>query len=150
MGPSKILDMPQSLQWLNLQNSGLWQGRLVKRGRIPKNDAGECWHWKDLDIGKDICIYGKVFHTVSCDLFTKVSLIFSYLIFVLTITTIIKIIWLCRTVLYFVKINRKLLALNISKLQERVKCFNINIKYSQHFIVPPQPTSTILGRLRIT
>ncbi|XP_028038206.1 EF-hand domain-containing protein 1-like [Bombyx mandarina] len=54
-----------------IKNSGLWQGRLVKRGRIPKNDAGECWHWKDLDIGKDICIYGKVFHTVSCDLFTK-------------------------------------------------------------------------------
>ncbi|CAH0600471.1 unnamed protein product [Chrysodeixis includens] len=54
-----------------VQNSGLWQGRLVKRGKIPKNDLGECWHWKDLDVGKDICIYGKVFHTVSCDLFTK-------------------------------------------------------------------------------
>ncbi|XP_052753824.1 EF-hand domain-containing protein 1-like [Galleria mellonella] len=54
-----------------VKNSGLWQGRLVKRGKIPKNDVGDCWHWKDLDIGKDICIYGKVFHTVSCDLFTK-------------------------------------------------------------------------------
>ncbi|XP_047536676.1 EF-hand domain-containing protein 1-like [Vanessa atalanta] len=54
-----------------VKNSGLWQGRLVNRGKIPKNDLGECWHWKDLDIGKDICIYGKVFHTVSCDLFTK-------------------------------------------------------------------------------
>ncbi|KAL0850148.1 hypothetical protein ABMA28_012024 [Loxostege sticticalis] len=54
-----------------VKNSGLWQGRMVKRGKIPKNDLGEYWHWKDLDIGKDICIYGKVFHTVSCDLFTK-------------------------------------------------------------------------------
>ncbi|XP_075982784.1 EF-hand domain-containing protein 1-like [Anticarsia gemmatalis] len=54
-----------------VRNSGIWQGRMVKRGKIPKNDLGECWHWKDLDNGKDICIYGKVFHTVSCDLFTK-------------------------------------------------------------------------------
>lgn len=45
----------------------------MKRGKIPKNDIGEFWHWKDLDVGKDICIFGKVFHTVSCDLFTKVS-----------------------------------------------------------------------------
>ncbi|KOB79135.1 putative EF-hand domain-containing protein, partial [Operophtera brumata] len=43
----------------------------VNRGMIPKNDKGEFWHWKDFDNGKDICIYGKVFHTVSCDLFTK-------------------------------------------------------------------------------
>lgn len=63
-----------------LQNSGLWQGRMVKRGKIPKNDLGECWHWKDLDVGKDICIYGKVFHTVSCDLFTKVSVILSMIL----------------------------------------------------------------------
>ncbi|XP_047523227.1 EF-hand domain-containing protein 1-like [Pieris napi] len=54
-----------------VRNSGLWQGRMVKRGKIPKNDLGECWHWKDFDVGKDICIYGKVFHTISCDLFTK-------------------------------------------------------------------------------
>ncbi|CAG9575838.1 unnamed protein product [Danaus chrysippus] len=57
-----------------VKNSGLWQGRMVKRGKIPKNDLGEFWHWKDLDIGKDICMYGKVFHTVSCDLYTKVHL----------------------------------------------------------------------------
>lgn len=55
------------------QNSGLWQGRMVKRGKIPKNDLGDYWHWKDLNVGKDICIYGKVFHTVSCDLYTRVS-----------------------------------------------------------------------------
>ncbi|XP_050673267.1 EF-hand domain-containing protein 1-like [Leptidea sinapis] len=54
-----------------VKNSGLWQGKMVKRGKIPKNDLGECWHWKDLDVGKDICIYGKVFHTISCDLYTK-------------------------------------------------------------------------------
>ncbi|XP_061712328.1 EF-hand domain-containing protein 1-like [Cydia pomonella] len=54
-----------------VKNSGLWQGRMIKRGKIPKNDLGEFWHWKDLDVGKDICMFGKVFHTVSCDLFTK-------------------------------------------------------------------------------
>lgn len=51
---------------------------MVKRGKIPKNDAGEYWHWKDLDVGKDICIYGKVFHTVSCDLYTKVRIGYKY------------------------------------------------------------------------
>ncbi|XP_037964332.2 EF-hand domain-containing protein 1 isoform X1 [Plutella xylostella] len=55
----------------HVHNSGLWQGRMVKRDKIPKNDLGESWHWKDLDNGKDICIFGKVFHTVSCDLYTK-------------------------------------------------------------------------------
>ncbi|XP_049888061.1 EF-hand domain-containing protein 1-like, partial [Pectinophora gossypiella] len=54
-----------------VRNSGIWQGRLVKRGKIPKNDLGEYWHWKDLDVGKDICIYGKVFHTCTCDLYTR-------------------------------------------------------------------------------
>lgn len=48
------------------------QGRLIRRGKIPKNSKGEFWHWKDLNIGKDLVFYGKVFHTADCDLFTKV------------------------------------------------------------------------------
>lgn len=47
------------------------QGRLIRRGKIPKNNRGDFWHWKDLNVGKDFAFYGKVFHTVDCDLFTK-------------------------------------------------------------------------------
>ncbi|XP_063223863.1 EF-hand domain-containing protein 1-like isoform X2 [Bacillus rossius redtenbacheri] len=54
-----------------VKNSGLVQGCLVRRGRIPKNDAGHCWHWKDLNIGIDMLIYGIVYHTIDCDKFTK-------------------------------------------------------------------------------
>lgn len=48
------------------------QGRLIRRGRIPKNNKGDFWHWKDFNIGKDFTFYGKIFHTANCDLFTKV------------------------------------------------------------------------------
>lgn len=34
---------------------------------------GDYWHWKDFAIGKDIAFYGIVFHTIDCDLFTRVS-----------------------------------------------------------------------------
>ncbi|KAG5888287.1 hypothetical protein JTB14_006674 [Gonioctena quinquepunctata] len=52
-------------------NSGIDQGRLIRRGKIPKNDRGAYWHWKDLNVGKDLAFNGIVFHTVDCDLFTR-------------------------------------------------------------------------------
>ncbi|CAH1183331.1 unnamed protein product [Phaedon cochleariae] len=52
-------------------NSGIDQGRLIRRGKIPKNDGGAYWHWKDFDVGKDLVMNGIVFHTVDCDLFTR-------------------------------------------------------------------------------
>nr|XP_023021361.1 EF-hand domain-containing protein 1-like [Leptinotarsa decemlineata] len=52
-------------------NSGIDQGRLIRRSKIPKNDMGAYWHWKDLNVGKDILFNGVVFHTVDCDLFTR-------------------------------------------------------------------------------
>ncbi|KAK4880766.1 hypothetical protein RN001_008912 [Aquatica leii] len=52
-------------------NSGLEQGRIVRRGKIPKNTAGDPWHWKDFNVGKDICFNGVVYHTTDCDVFTK-------------------------------------------------------------------------------
>ncbi|KAJ8871831.1 hypothetical protein PR048_028171 [Dryococelus australis] len=54
-----------------VENSGLVQGCLVRRDRIPRNSAGYCWHWKDLNIGLDLPIYGIVYHTIDCDSFTK-------------------------------------------------------------------------------
>lgn len=44
----------------------------MRRSRIPKTETGDYWHWKDLAVGKDICIYGVVYHTVDCDTFTRV------------------------------------------------------------------------------
>lgn len=48
------------------------QGKLVRRSKVPKDNRGNFWHWKDLNIGKDIAFFGVVYHTVDCDLFTKV------------------------------------------------------------------------------
>ncbi|KAJ8960736.1 hypothetical protein NQ318_020029, partial [Aromia moschata] len=52
-------------------NSGLNQGRLVRRAKIPKDNRGGYWHWKDLNVGKDLSLYGVVYHTVDCDVFTR-------------------------------------------------------------------------------
>ncbi|CAH1104815.1 unnamed protein product [Psylliodes chrysocephalus] len=54
-----------------LRNSGINQGRIVKRGRVPKNEKGDHWHWKDLNVGLDIMLYGIVYHTVNCDKWTR-------------------------------------------------------------------------------
>lgn len=53
--------------------SGIPQGKLIKRHCLPRNDLGDCWHWKDLNIGMDMPIYGKVFHVYNCDDWTRVS-----------------------------------------------------------------------------
>ncbi|XP_069689389.1 EF-hand domain-containing protein 1-like isoform X2 [Periplaneta americana] len=54
-----------------VENSGMKQGRLVRRDRIPKTNLGDYWHWKDFNIGIDIAMYGVVYHIVDCDIFTK-------------------------------------------------------------------------------
>ncbi len=56
-----------------IENSGIPQGKLIKRQQLPKNDLGDLWHWKDLNVGMNITVYGKVFHTYDCDKFTAVS-----------------------------------------------------------------------------
>lgn len=53
-----------------IENSGIPQGKLIKRQQLPKNDLGDLWHWKDLNVGMNITVYGKVFHTYDCDKFT--------------------------------------------------------------------------------
>lgn len=54
------------------QNIFVTIGKLIKRQRLPKNDQGDNWHWKDLNNGNNATFYGKVFHIVNCDKFTKV------------------------------------------------------------------------------
>ena len=59
-----------------LHNSGLDQGILVKRHRIPKNSMfqgadREYWHWTDLNIGTNLNIYGRELTLTDCDTFTR-------------------------------------------------------------------------------
>ncbi|XP_054675408.1 EF-hand domain-containing protein 1 isoform X1 [Grus americana] len=57
-----------------VQNSGLPQGRLIRRHRVPKNDCGDHYHWKDLNRGMNITMYGRTYRIVDCDPFTQVFL----------------------------------------------------------------------------
>ncbi|XP_070274534.1 EF-hand domain-containing protein 1 [Myotis yumanensis] len=54
-----------------VENSGIPQGKLIKRQRLPKNDRGDHYHWKDLNRGINITVYGRTFHIVDCDGFTQ-------------------------------------------------------------------------------
>ncbi|XP_054267316.1 EF-hand domain-containing protein 1-like [Macrosteles quadrilineatus] len=53
-----------------VQNAGYDQGRLVRRAKIPKGSSGQHWHWKDLNVGIDLVIYGITYHICNCDEFT--------------------------------------------------------------------------------
>nr|CAB3241327.1 EFHC1 [Phallusia mammillata] len=54
----------------NVENSGMPQGKLIKRQRLPKDDQGNHWHWKDLNLGMNVVFYGKSFRITNCDKFT--------------------------------------------------------------------------------
>uniref|UniRef100_A0A8C6Z6E6 EF-hand domain containing 1 n=1 Tax=Nothoprocta perdicaria TaxID=30464 RepID=A0A8C6Z6E6_NOTPE len=55
-------------------NSGLPQGKLIRRQRVPKNEHGDHFHWKDLNRGMNITMYGRTYRIVDCDPFTQVFL----------------------------------------------------------------------------
>ncbi|XP_053564897.1 EF-hand domain-containing protein 1 isoform X2 [Bombina bombina] len=54
-----------------VENSGIPQGTFVKRQRHPKNDVGDHYHWKDLNLGVNITLYGRTFRIVNCNKFTQ-------------------------------------------------------------------------------
>ncbi|XP_078481213.1 EFHC1 [Ciona intestinalis] len=54
----------------HVENSGMPQGKLIKRQRLPKDDQGNHWHWKDLNLGMNVVFYGKAFRITNCDQFT--------------------------------------------------------------------------------
>ncbi|XP_062324214.1 EF-hand domain-containing protein 1 [Osmerus eperlanus] len=54
-----------------VENSGIPQGKLIKRHRLPKNDRGDPYHWKDLNQGMDLCVYGTCYRITHCDAFTQ-------------------------------------------------------------------------------
>jgi len=45
-----------------VENSGVPQGKFIKRHRIPKSNSDECYGINDLGIGKNITIYARTFH----------------------------------------------------------------------------------------
>ncbi|XP_018531509.1 EF-hand domain-containing protein 1 [Lates calcarifer] len=54
-----------------VENSGIPQGKRIKRQRLPKNERGDHYLWKDLNLGMDLEVYGVKYHITSCDAFTK-------------------------------------------------------------------------------
>jgi hypothetical protein len=55
----------------HVENSGMPQGKLIKRQRLPMNDVGDHWTWKDLNIGTNATFYGKVFHINDMDKWSR-------------------------------------------------------------------------------
>ena len=55
------------------ENSGLPQGCLVRRHRVPKSDESY-YGMADLQIGADIDVYRKMIHIYDCDDFTRKTL----------------------------------------------------------------------------
>ncbi|XP_066554744.1 EF-hand domain-containing protein 1 isoform X1 [Amia ocellicauda] len=53
------------------ENSGLPQGKLIKRQRLPKNDQGDHYLWTDLNRASDLCMYGTTYRLTHCDAFTQ-------------------------------------------------------------------------------
>ena len=54
-----------------VENSGIPQGKLMKRQRLPKNDIGDHYTWKDINLGQNLTVYGRVFRVIDSDEFTK-------------------------------------------------------------------------------
>ncbi|XP_033999559.1 EF-hand domain-containing protein 1 [Trematomus bernacchii] len=54
-----------------VENSGIPQGERIKRQRLPRNEQGEPYLWKNLNIGMDLEVYGVKYHITQCDAFTK-------------------------------------------------------------------------------
>eukprot|EP00824_Muranothrix_gubernata_P018084 TRINITY_DN36979_c0_g1_i1.p1 TRINITY_DN36979_c0_g1~~TRINITY_DN36979_c0_g1_i1.p1 ORF type:complete len:694 (-),score=158.09 TRINITY_DN36979_c0_g1_i1:27-1916(-) len=57
------------------ENSGVPQGALIRRHRIPKPHCSEeSYTFSDFNIGAEVTFYGKVFHIINCDGFTRAFL----------------------------------------------------------------------------
>ncbi|KAI1897224.1 hypothetical protein AGOR_G00081040 [Albula goreensis] len=54
-----------------VMNSGIPQGKLLKRQRLPKGKQGDFYHWKELNVGIDISVFGVTYRLTSCDRFTQ-------------------------------------------------------------------------------
>uniref|UniRef100_A0A914WXU0 DM10 domain-containing protein n=1 Tax=Plectus sambesii TaxID=2011161 RepID=A0A914WXU0_9BILA len=56
-----------------VENSGLMQGRIFRRQKVPKNSkilGSQMWHWSDMNIGMDVDFFSRTYRITSCDPFT--------------------------------------------------------------------------------
>jgi len=54
-----------------VMNSGIQQGVFLKRQRIPRDATGITYHWKELNIGCNMSVYGKVIRITDCNEWTR-------------------------------------------------------------------------------
>jgi hypothetical protein len=47
------------------------QGAFLKRQRIPRDASGITYHWKDLNMGMNLPVYGKVIRVTNCNEWTR-------------------------------------------------------------------------------
>lgn len=55
-----------------VMNSGIQQGVFLKRQRIPRDASGITYHWKELNIGCNMSVYGKIIRITDCNEWTRV------------------------------------------------------------------------------
>lgn len=54
-----------------IENSGFQQGTFLKRQRVPKDAHGGTYHWKDLNLGTNVTVYGRVIRLTDCNEWTR-------------------------------------------------------------------------------
>ncbi|XP_068197862.1 EF-hand domain-containing protein 1 isoform X2 [Antennarius striatus] len=54
-----------------VENSGIPQGKRIKRQQLPKNKRGDPYRWKDLNLAVDLQVYGVNYRVTHCDAFTR-------------------------------------------------------------------------------
>jgi len=64
-------DDTMSITEPEVENSGLQQGAFLKRQRIPRDATGITYHWKDLNLGINLPVYGKVIRITNCNEWTR-------------------------------------------------------------------------------
>ncbi|KAG9282335.1 EF-hand domain-containing protein 1 [Astyanax mexicanus] len=54
-----------------LKNTNEKEIKQIKRHRLPKNQPGEHYHWKDFNLAMDMIVYNTVYRITNCDPFTQ-------------------------------------------------------------------------------
>ncbi|VDK49054.1 unnamed protein product [Anisakis simplex] len=69
-----LVDDTISLVEPPVDNSGIMQGRMFNRKKVPRTDhrIGQNFiHWSDLNLAQDIVMFARTYRITSCDQFTK-------------------------------------------------------------------------------
>ena len=46
-------------------------GQVMQRQQLVKEDGRSTWHWRDLNLGMNIFVHGRVYRVINCDQFTR-------------------------------------------------------------------------------